>query len=157
MVSAALTAFLTGITEPIEFAFLFVAPLLYAIHALLAGVAYFRVHRAAHQTRLHVLARTHRLRRAVPEITARALAVRHRADLGGCLLRRFLLRHSQIQPHDAGPRSSGGKRSQPARGSRRSVRAAARPRFRRSLEHCKPRCLHHALARQAGRCHEGQC
>ena len=41
MVSAALTAFLTGITEPIEFAFLFVAPVLYAIHALLAGAAYF--------------------------------------------------------------------------------------------------------------------
>jgi PTS system glucose-specific IIC component len=41
MVSAALTAFLTGITEPIEFAFLFVAPLLYAIHAFLAGIAYF--------------------------------------------------------------------------------------------------------------------
>ena len=33
MISAALTAFLTGITEPIEFAFLFVAPVLYAIHA----------------------------------------------------------------------------------------------------------------------------
>jgi PTS system glucose-specific IIC component len=41
MISAALTSFLTGITEPIEFAFLFVAPLLYAVHALLAGVAYF--------------------------------------------------------------------------------------------------------------------
>jgi len=41
MISAALTAFLTGITEPIEFAFLFVAPLLYAIHAVLAGAAYF--------------------------------------------------------------------------------------------------------------------
>ena len=41
MVSAALTAFLTGITEPIEFAFLFVAPVLYAIHAVLAGLAYF--------------------------------------------------------------------------------------------------------------------
>lgn len=41
MISAALTAFLTGITEPIEFAFLFVAPVLYAIHALLAGAAYF--------------------------------------------------------------------------------------------------------------------
>ncbi|HSI14851.1 MAG TPA: PTS glucose transporter subunit IIBC [Chthoniobacter sp.] len=40
MISAALTAFLTGITEPIEFAFLFVAPVLYAIHAVLAGVAY---------------------------------------------------------------------------------------------------------------------
>ncbi|HEX5830557.1 MAG TPA: PTS glucose transporter subunit IIBC [Gemmatimonadaceae bacterium] len=41
MISAALTSFLTGITEPIEFAFLFVAPGLYAVHALLAGVAYF--------------------------------------------------------------------------------------------------------------------
>ncbi|MGB0128323.1 MAG: PTS glucose transporter subunit IIBC [Rhodocyclaceae bacterium] len=41
MISAALTAWLTGITEPIEFAFMFVAPVLYAIHALLAGVAYF--------------------------------------------------------------------------------------------------------------------
>lgn len=41
MISAALTSFLTGITEPIEFSFLFVAPLLYGIHAVLAGVAYF--------------------------------------------------------------------------------------------------------------------
>ena len=41
MISAALTSFLTGITEPIEFAFLFVAPVLYAIHAVLAGAAYF--------------------------------------------------------------------------------------------------------------------
>ncbi|MCP4323208.1 MAG: PTS transporter subunit EIIC, partial [Alteromonadales bacterium] len=40
MVSAALTSFLTGITEPIEFAFLFVAPVLYAIHALIAGSAF---------------------------------------------------------------------------------------------------------------------
>jgi PTS system glucose-specific IIC component len=41
MISAALTSFITGITEPIEFAFLFVAPILYGIHALLAGAAYF--------------------------------------------------------------------------------------------------------------------
>ena len=41
MISAALTSFLTGITEPIEFAFLFVAPALYAIHAVLAGAAYW--------------------------------------------------------------------------------------------------------------------
>jgi len=40
MISAALTSFLTGITEPIEFSFLFVAPLLYVVHALLAGVAF---------------------------------------------------------------------------------------------------------------------
>ncbi len=41
MLSAAITAFLTGITEPIEFSFLFVAPVLYAVHAALAGLAYF--------------------------------------------------------------------------------------------------------------------
>jgi PTS system glucose-specific IIC component len=41
MISAAITSYLTGITEPIEFAFLFVAPVLYAIHAVLAGAAYF--------------------------------------------------------------------------------------------------------------------
>ena len=41
MLSAALTSFVTGITEPIEFSFLFLAPLLYAVHALLAGAAYF--------------------------------------------------------------------------------------------------------------------
>ncbi|MDR0806207.1 MAG: PTS glucose transporter subunit IIBC [Enterobacteriaceae bacterium] len=40
MISAALTSFLTGITEPIEFAFMFVAPVLYIIHAVLAGLAY---------------------------------------------------------------------------------------------------------------------
>ncbi len=37
--SAALTSFLTGITEPIEFAFVFVAPLLYVVHALLTGLS----------------------------------------------------------------------------------------------------------------------
>lgn len=40
MISAALTSFLTGITEPIEFSFMFVAPVLYAIHAILAGLAF---------------------------------------------------------------------------------------------------------------------
>ena len=40
MLSGALTSFLTGITEPIEFAFLFVAPLLYIVHAILASAAY---------------------------------------------------------------------------------------------------------------------
>lgn len=40
MISAAITSFVTGITEPIEFAFLFVAPALYAIHAGLAGLAF---------------------------------------------------------------------------------------------------------------------
>ncbi|MGL1958268.1 MAG: PTS glucose transporter subunit IIBC [Colwellia sp.] len=41
MISAALASFLTGITEPIEFAFMFVAPVLYVLHACLAATAYF--------------------------------------------------------------------------------------------------------------------
>ena len=40
MISAALTSFLTGITEPIEFSFLFVAPVLYGVHVLLASSSY---------------------------------------------------------------------------------------------------------------------
>ncbi|HZR41415.1 MAG TPA: PTS transporter subunit EIIC [Ktedonobacteraceae bacterium] len=39
LLSAAFTSFLTGVTEPIEFAFIFVAPLLFVIHALLTGTA----------------------------------------------------------------------------------------------------------------------
>lgn len=44
MLSAALTSFLTGITEPLEFSFLFVAPLLYVIHVLLAGTSFLVMH-----------------------------------------------------------------------------------------------------------------
>ncbi|MBP0934476.1 PTS transporter subunit EIIC [Streptomyces sp. KCTC 0041BP] len=39
MLSVALTSFVTGITEPLEYSFLFVAPALYAVHALLTGVS----------------------------------------------------------------------------------------------------------------------
>ncbi len=40
LATAALTSFLTGITEPLEFTFLFVAPVLYVIHCVFAGLAY---------------------------------------------------------------------------------------------------------------------
>ncbi|GHE28131.1 PTS transporter subunit EIIC [Streptomyces capitiformicae] len=39
MFSLALTSFVTGVTEPIEFTFMFIAPILYAIHAVLTGVS----------------------------------------------------------------------------------------------------------------------
>ena len=44
MISAALTSFLTGITEPIEFAFLFAAPGLYVMHAFFDGCAFMLAH-----------------------------------------------------------------------------------------------------------------
>ncbi|WP_143318118.1 PTS transporter subunit EIIC [Clostridium sp. HBUAS56017] len=40
LISAAVTAMLTGITEPIEFTFLFVAPVLYGVHCILAGLSF---------------------------------------------------------------------------------------------------------------------
>ena len=44
LLSAALTCMLTGITEPIEFSFLFVAPALFAVQVILAGAAYMIAH-----------------------------------------------------------------------------------------------------------------
>jgi PTS system D-glucosamine-specific IIC component len=44
LLSAALTAMLTGITEPIEFTFLFVAPAMYAVHCVYAGLSYMLMH-----------------------------------------------------------------------------------------------------------------
>lgn len=44
LLSAVLTSMITGITEPLEFTFLFVAPLLYGIHCVFAGLAYMLMH-----------------------------------------------------------------------------------------------------------------
>ena len=44
LLSAALTSMLTGITEPLEFTFLFVAPAMYIVHCVLAGLSYMLMH-----------------------------------------------------------------------------------------------------------------
>ncbi len=44
LLSAALTSMLTGITEPLEFTFLFVAPAMYVVHCVLAGASYMLMH-----------------------------------------------------------------------------------------------------------------
>ena len=44
LLSAGLTSMLTGITEPLEFTFLFVAPIMYAVHCVLAGLSYMLMH-----------------------------------------------------------------------------------------------------------------
>lgn len=44
LVSAALTSFLTGITEPIEFTFLFIAPALFLVHCVFAGISFVLMH-----------------------------------------------------------------------------------------------------------------
>ena len=44
LLSAALTSMLTGITEPLEFTFLFVAPVMYVVHCVFAGASYMIMH-----------------------------------------------------------------------------------------------------------------
>ncbi len=44
LISAALTSMLTGITEPLEFTFLFVAPAMYVVHCIYAGLSYLLMH-----------------------------------------------------------------------------------------------------------------
>ena len=44
LLSLALTSFLTGVTEPIEFSFMFLAPALYVVHAVLTGLAHVVMH-----------------------------------------------------------------------------------------------------------------
>ena len=44
LLSAALTSMLTGITEPLEFTFLFVAPAMYVVHCVFAGASYMLMH-----------------------------------------------------------------------------------------------------------------
>lgn len=44
LLSAALTSMLTGITEPLEFTFIFVAPFMYVVHCILAGLSFMLMH-----------------------------------------------------------------------------------------------------------------
>jgi len=47
LMAAAITSFVTGVTEPIEFSFMFVAPLLYLVHAVLTGISMFIIYNLA--------------------------------------------------------------------------------------------------------------
>ncbi|WP_219670877.1 PTS transporter subunit EIIC, partial [Clostridioides difficile] len=42
--AGALATFVTGITEPLEFSFLFVSPILFVIHAFLSGISFMMMH-----------------------------------------------------------------------------------------------------------------
>ena len=149
MISAAITSFLTGITEPIEFAFLFVAPVLYAIHALLAGAAYFLC---------IVLNIKHGFTFSHGFIDYVVLFPKSHNALwlfvigpiwAAFVLRRLHGRDSRLQARDS--RSGSGRRNCQgyAERERRQLRAPAGARVRRPQQYREPRRLHHAAAREA--------
>jgi glucose PTS system EIICBA or EIICB component len=57
--SAALTSFLTGITEPLEFSFMFVSPLLFFLHAVLDGLAFVLMTMFSVNVGIYILWRSH--------------------------------------------------------------------------------------------------
>ena len=114
------------------------------------------VRRAGHQARLHLLARAHRLHRALPEIARRAVAAGDRADLGGVVLRRLFLRDPPLQPAHARPRGGGRSDKSRARRVRRQFALQLVRAFGGRVEHRQPRRVHHAPAREARRRHQGQ-
>src|SRR5215204_6867380 len=145
MISGALTAFLTGITEPIEFAFLFVAPMLYAVHSVLAGLAYFLC--VALDIK-HGFTFSHGLIDYIvlfPKSSGALWLFVIGPIWGGDLLCHLLLRGPPVPSAHAGPRGGRGGQGH-ARGVRRPVRAPARSRLRGTVEHRQPRCMHHAAA-----------
>ena len=150
MVSAAATSFLTGITEPIEFSFLFLAPFLYALHALLAGLAFVVANLAGMKLGFTFSHGFFDLALYWPMDT-RPWLVPLLGPLWGLVyygvfraaILRFDLKTPGREDAAAAPEPRSGSRASGARRSRRPRRAARR-RLRRRAEHREPRRLHHA-------------
>ncbi len=157
MISAALTAFLTGITEPIEFAFLFVAPVLYVIHALLVGVAYFLCIELGVK---HGMTFSHGVIDYVvlfAEVHPWLVAAGDRSAVGAALLHDLPHRHPQVRPQDAGPRSRGeSSRADAQADVATGFAQATGAGLRRTRQHQEPGRLHHPAAGGAGRHEQGQ-
>ena len=132
--AAGLTAFLTGITEPLEFAFMFVAFPLYLIHAVLTGLSLAIAYLLDIHLGFSFSAGLHR-----------PAALRHRAGGeehpaahrdGRGVLRRLLpavpVRDHEVEPADTGPRAGGRVRG----GGERQPRRRCRLRDRRDGGRC---------------------
>jgi len=111
MVSAALTSFLTGITEPIEFSFLFVAPTLYGMHALLAGLAFFHLCFFWNQARNDFFPWVDRFHRSFPQVFQCSVVIGYRTIMGRLIFHFFSNRDSQIRHQDplSGSRGNRGR------------------------------------------------
>ena len=110
MFSLALTSFVTGVTEPIEFTFMFIAPVLYAIHAVLTGVSMALTWALGMQDGFGFSAGAIDYCLNLGIATKPWLIIPVGLCLRGGLLRGLPLRDHQVQPPDAGPRARRGAR-----------------------------------------------
>ena len=107
MLSAALTSFLTGVTEPLEFAFMFVAWPLYVIHAVLTGTSLALVNALGIKDGFGFSAGLFDYVLNFNIATKPLLADPDRAGLRRRLLLPVPVRDPQVEPADPGPRGGG--------------------------------------------------
>ena len=101
MLSTGLTAFLTGVTEPLEFAFMFVAFPLYVVHALLTGTSLALVNALGIKDGFGFSAGLFDYVLNWNIATKPGAADPDRARLRGGLLRPVPVRHPAVEPADA--------------------------------------------------------
>ena len=119
LLSLALTSFLTGVTEPIEFTFMFLAPVLYAVHAVLTGLVDGADGRcsacgSASASRPGLFDYVLNFGSSTRPLLLLPVGALYFADL----LFRLPLLHRPLRPQDAGPRAEAarpGRRRSPAR------------------------------------------
>ena len=104
LMSMALTAFLTGVTEPVEFTFMFLAPILYVIHAILTGISMALMNLLGVRLGIHILGRGLRLHHQLQAWNERLDVDTGRLRLLHHLLLPLQLRDSKVQPGNARPR-----------------------------------------------------
>ena len=107
MLSAALTAFLTGVTEPLEFAFMFVAFPLYVIHAFLTGTSMALVNAIGIKDGFGFSAGLFDYVLNFNIATQAAAARPDRPRLRGHLLLPVPVRDPEVEPQHARPRGRG--------------------------------------------------
>ena len=146
LLSMALTSFLTGVTEPIEFAFMFLAPVLFAIHAVLTGIAMVLMHVLGVHLGFGFSAGLFDYVLNYLAGDAALAAHSHRARLLRAVLLPVPLLHRALRSENAGPRS---RRCGGCRGSRRiGHRTCGRldSRLGQAAQSAQRRGVHHAPA-----------
>ena len=132
LLSMALTSFLTGVTEPIEFTFMFLAPLLFLMHAVLTGAAMVLMNALGVRLGFGFSAGFFDYVLNFAQGDAAAVADPGRGwPISRALLRRLPLRDRALRPEDPGPRASSpsARRSPtPPADARRGLRRGARRR-----------------------------
>ncbi len=106
MIAAALTSFITGVTEPIEFSFMFIAWPLYIFHAIMTGLSLALVNALGIHLGFSFSggAIDFALNSTLDTAHEGMAAHPDRPGLRGDLLLRVPHRHHQVEPEDAGPR-----------------------------------------------------